>query len=224
MRQTWRNLLFAHWPVSESAVRRAVPAELELDLFNGSAWLGIIPFFMTDISARGLPPLPGISETLELNVRTYVRHADRHGVYFFSLDAESLPAVIGARTFYHLPYFHAEMAMEVGERELITYRSRRRIGGAALEVTYQPSGEPFLSIPGTLDHWLTERYCLFTLDSKGRIVLGDIHHAPWPLQPAHAEFTVNTMAAGTGIELPHEPPVLHYARELEVLVWWPTRA
>ena len=224
MRQTWRNLLFAHWRVPPEALRAVVPAALELDTFEGAAWIGIVPFWMTDIRPRGLPSIPGVTQSLELNVRTYVVHEGRHGVYFFSLDAESLAAVLGARVFYCLPYFYAEMSMRVGDDERIRYRSRRRSGGAALDTEYQPCGDPFLSRPGTLDHWLTERYCLLTLDRRGRVLIGDIHHAPWPLQPSRAEFDVNTMTAQIGIELPREQPLLHYARKLEVLVWWPARA
>jgi uncharacterized protein YqjF (DUF2071 family) len=167
--------------------------------------------------------MPGLSETLELNVRTYVRHNGRPGVYFFSLDAEKLLVVLGARWFYHLPYYHAEMSMRMGEGERIEYSSRRRSGGAALQLSYGPSGSPGLSKPGTLDHWLTERYCLYTVDGSNRRWIGDIHHAPWPLQPAWAEIVSNTMAAPVGIELPREVPLLHYARELTVLVWWPAR-
>jgi len=147
-------------------LRAAVPAALELDTFDGSSWIGIVPFWMTDIRPRGLPSIPGVTQSLELNVRTYVVHKGRNGVYFFSLDAESLAAVLGARVFYCLSYFYAEMSMTVGEGERIRYRSRRRSGGAALEMEYQPCGDPFLSGPGSLDHWLTERYCLFTADRR----------------------------------------------------------
>jgi uncharacterized protein YqjF (DUF2071 family) len=224
MQQTWRNLLFAHWRVSPDALRERVPSQFELDTFDGSSWIGVIPFAMTDIAPRDLPPLPGLSETLELNVRTYVRHNGRSGVYFFSLDAEKLFIVLGARWFYHLPYYQAEMSMQIGEQEKIDYSSRRRSGGAALQISYGPAGTPALSKRGTLEHWLTERYCLYTVDSSNRALMGDIHHAPWPLQPAWAEIASNTMTAPVGIDLPREAPLVHYARELQVLVWWPARA
>jgi uncharacterized protein YqjF (DUF2071 family) len=223
MRQTWRNLLFAHWRMAPEALREHVPPRFELDTFDGSAWIGVIPFWMTDIAPRDLPPVPGLTETLELNVRTYVRYNGRPGVYFFSLDAEKLLVVLGAQWFYHLPYYQAEMSMQVRNGEQIEYSSRRRSGGAALQVAYGPSGSPDLSVPGTLEHWLTERYCLYTVDESNRAWIGDIHHAPWPLQPAWAEIASNTMTAPVRIELPREPPLLHYARELKVLVWWPVR-
>jgi uncharacterized protein YqjF (DUF2071 family) len=223
MRQTWRNLLFAHWRISPGLMRERIPPQFELDTFDGFAWVGVVPFLMTDIAARDLPAVPGLSETLELNVRTYIRHAGRSGVYFFSLDAEKLAIVLGARWFYHLPYFQAEMSMRVAEEERIEYGSRRRSGGAALQMSYGPTGPPLLSKPDSLEHWLTERYCLYTLDSAGRVWIGDIHHAPWPLQPAWAEIAANTMTSPVQIELPREAPLLHYARELEVLVWWPVQ-
>ena len=222
MRQTWQNLLFAHWRVAPEAIRDRVPSQLELDVFDGSAWVGVIPFRMTGIAPRDLPGVPGLSETLEVNVRTYVRYGGRAGVYFFSLDAESLPVVLGARWFYHLPYYHAEMSMRASEGERIEYKSRRRSGGAALEIAYGPSSATSLSERGTLENWLTERYCLYTVDSRGRARTANIHHASWPLQAAWADIAVNTMAAPAGIELPREAPLLHYAHELQVLVWWPS--
>ncbi len=222
MRQIWRNLLFAHWRVTPETIRERVPSQLELDVFDGSAWVGVIPFRMTDIAPRDLPGVPGLTATLEVNVRTYVRHGGRGGVYFFSLDAESLPVVVGARWLYHLPYYQAEMSMRASEFERIEYQSRRRSGGAALEIAYGPSSPASLSQRGTLEHWLTERYCLNTVDAHGRVHTADIHHAPWPLQAAWADIAVNTMTVPAGIELPREAPVLHYARELQVLVWWPS--
>jgi uncharacterized protein YqjF (DUF2071 family) len=224
MRQTWRNLLFAHWRMAPEAVRDRIPPQFELDTFKGFAWVGVIPFSMTDIAPRNLPEIPGLSATLEVNVRTYVRYGGRSAVYFFSLDAESLPLVLGARWFYHLPYYQAEMSMTASEGERIAYKSRRRSGGAALEIAYGPLTEPSYSQPGTVDHWLTERYRLCTVTPRGRVLVADIHHSPWPLQRAWADVAVNTMAAPAGIELPRETPLLRYARELQVKVWWPVKA
>src|SRR3954453_1579415 len=120
MRQTWRDLLFAHWQVQPEAIRIVVPEPLEIDLFRGEAWLGVVPFLMTGIQARWLPQLPGLHRSLELNVRTYVKYKDRAGVYFFSLDAANKALVYGARATYSLPYFHAAMQWEDG-----LYESRR---------------------------------------------------------------------------------------------------
>ncbi|HLY97614.1 MAG TPA: DUF2071 domain-containing protein, partial [Candidatus Angelobacter sp.] len=173
---------------------------------------------------------PGMSTFPELNVRTYVSYCGIPGVYFFSLDAASRPAVWGARRFYALPYFHADMSIKpVGEKKeaKFAYRSQRiRLDGnrrAEFSGCYRPVGEPRQSEPGSLAHFLTERYCLYTVQQSS-VRRGYIHHLPWPLQEAEAEMEVNTMAAASGIDLPKEKPILHYSRFLEVLIWWPERA
>jgi hypothetical protein len=222
---TWRDLLFVHWPVGTSALRPHVPAQMEIDEFDGTAWIAVVPFAMTDMYVRGLPPLPGVSRTLELNVRTYVRVGGAAGVYFFSLDAASWLAVEGARAFYHLNYVHARMSLR-REGERILYESRRTHRGAPpaeFRGSYWPCGEPSRPRPGSLEHWLTERYALFTVDGRGRLYRGDIHHEPWLLQPAEAEFERNLMMEQIGLAPPKEQPLLHFAKGLEVLVWWPER-
>lgn len=228
MRQTWRDLLFAHWPVPVAMLRPLIPESLVIDTFDGAAWVGVVPFRMTAVRLRGTPYTPFADAFPELNVRTYVlpRGADgaaagKPGVWFFSLDAGSRLAVQGARWFFHLPYFKAEMRV-VEEDEAVHYRSRRTHRGAppaALVASYRPTGPVALSRPGTLDQWLTERYCLYTTDRRGRLYRGDIHHAHWPLQPAEAEFATNTMAAAHGITLPDTPPLLHFARRLDMQCW-----
>ncbi|MGH7564277.1 MAG: YqjF family protein [Gemmatimonadota bacterium] len=223
MAQRWHDLLFAHWEVSPSALRRVVPPALELDLYGGLAWIGIIPFTMSGVRLRGTPSLPGLSAFPELNVRTYVRYRDLPGVYFFSLNAGNRLAVAVARRWYRLPYFHARM--EVRRRgEECEYRSRRVHQGAApaeLEVRYRPTGETYLPGPGSLDHWLVERYRLLTVH-EGRVFLAEIHHPAWRLRPAVAEFRINTMTEGLGIGLPPAGLRLAFAEEQEVLVWPPT--
>jgi len=226
MVQRWHDLLFAHWPLPAEDVRRAVPAELELDLFEGRAWVGVIPFRMSGIHLRGLPAIPGTAAFEELNVRTYVVYGGKPGVWFFSLDAASRLAVEVARRWFWLPYFSARIncAAEGGG---IHYTSRRTDGRGAtaeLAMRYRPTGEIVRAAPGSLDHWLTERYCLYVLDSRRRVLRAEIHHAPWPLQPAKAEIEVNTMAAAAGLRLPPAQPVLHFARQLEVTVWAPRPA
>jgi hypothetical protein len=222
---TWSHLLFAHWPVPGSVLRSAVPSRFVIEEFDGSAWIAVVPFLMTGIRLRGMPGIPGFSRTLELNVRTYVRYGPDPGVYFFSLDAEMWAAVVGARLTYHLPYFHAQMRLSP-DGDVVHYESRRRHRGAPaanFEARYQPLGDPYLSRPGSLEHWLTERYALFTTDQRGRVIRGDIHHAQWPLQRAEAELELNTMTAPLGVEIPKTQPLLHYARRLEVIVWPPKR-
>jgi uncharacterized protein len=217
MKQTWHDLLFAHWAVPESALRPLVPSALTLDRFDGQCWVGVVPFRMSDIHARGLFPFFGLSQFPELNVRTYVTYGGKPGVYFFSLDAANLPAVWAARRFYHLPYFYAAMSSLEASGE-IRYRSCRRRGEAEFRGRYRPAGEVRLRDKGTIAHWLTERYCLYTVH-RGHAYRGEIHHRPWPLQQAEAELERNTVAAAAGIALPVAPPLLHVARRLEVLIW-----
>jgi uncharacterized protein YqjF (DUF2071 family) len=223
MRQKWHDLLFAHWAVAPEQVQRVVPRELDLDLFDGQAYVGVVPFWMSGIRAHFAPPLPGLSTFPELNVRTYVRYENIPGVYFFSLDAASLPAVWGARAFYALPYFHAQMSVQsAGER--FDYTSRRLSGPPAeFQGRYWPIAGSRARGPSPLEQFLTERYCLYTAHG-GKVYRSYIHHTPWPLEGAEAEISVNTMASAAGIELPSTKPLLHFARNLEVLIWWPERA
>jgi uncharacterized protein len=219
MHQTWQDLLFAHWPIAAEHLRRWVPEPLSIDTFGGSAWLAVTPFRIAGLRARGLPALPGLSRFPELNVRTYIA-AKKPGVYFFSLDAGNPLAVAFARRFYNLPYYRAEIhARAFGNG--FSYRSRRLGGASELEAFYEPSGDVFQSVPGTLEHFLTERYCLYTV-KDGDVFRTDIDHVPWPLQPASAEFRRNTMAEQIGVTLA-VPPLLHFARHLEVRVWLPER-
>ncbi len=222
---TWRDLLFAHWPVPAKALRPHVPAQMEIDEFDGTAWLAVVPFEMTGIYLRALPPIPGTSRTLELNVRTYVRVSGAQGVYFFSLDAESWPLVVQARAVYHLNYLQASMSIErSGDR--IRYSSQRAHRGAAPAVfrgSYGPVGSPYFAERGSLEYWLTERYSLFTTDGRDRVYRGNIHHERWPLQRAEAEFECNSMAEPIGITRLGERPLLHFAKALDVVAWWPTR-
>ena len=217
MAQTWHDLLFAHWPVAPKALRPLVPAQLSLDTFDGQCWVGVVPFHMSGVRSRALPALPGLSRFPELNVRTYVSLEGKPGVYFFSLDAANLPAVWAARRFYHLPYFHSRMSAEF-DGPWIRYDARRYQGQAEFRGKYRSVGEVRLREKGTLEHWLTERYCLYTVDSS-QVHRAEIHHQPWPLQDAEAEIEINSMALAAGIVLPEDRPLLHFARKLEVLIW-----
>jgi hypothetical protein len=225
MAQIWHDLLFAHWPVDAAALRTKIPAPLEIDTFLGQAWMAVVPFRMSGVRLRWTPSLPGLSKFPELNVRTYVLKDGKPGVWFFSLDAGNFLAVAIARAWFHLPYFRARMSCE--EREgWIHYKSERTHAAgpeAILEGRYRPIGEEFESRPGSLEHFLTERYCLYAADGEGRILRGEIHHPPWKLQMAEAEFTRNTMCEAAGIPLPEQKPLLHFARRQQVLVWAPRR-
>lgn len=222
MTQTWHDLLFAHWPIDSAALREQVPSEFALDVFDGTAWLGIVPFRMTNVAPRGVPSLPWISEFPELNVRTYVRVNDRPGVYFLSLDAGSTLAVQAARSLLNLPYYSAAMSV-TPNADYIEYDSRRddRSTAAIFAARYRPVGAPFEPISDSFEYFLTERYCLYNLDHRGRPYRLDIHHPPWSLQPADGEFTRNTMAAASGLYLPDVSPLLHFARRQDMVAWTP---
>jgi uncharacterized protein len=217
MAQSWHDLLFAHWPIAPEAVRQLITPQLALDTFDDQCWVGVVPFWMSGVRARGLPAIPGVSRFPELNVRTYVTNDGKPGVYFFSLDAASQLAVKTARAIYHLPYFHADMKAEPAGPEIV-YRSVRHDGEAEFHGRYGPVAPTQRHSPGTLEHWLTERYCLYTVHN-GIVYRGEIHHAPWPLQDAAAEIFTNSMATATSIILPDTKPLLHFARRLDVLIW-----
>ena len=222
MTQTWHDLLFAHWVVDASVLASKIPSALELDTFDGRAWIGVVPFRMTNVAPRGVPALPWISAFPELNVRTYVRyHGEKPGVYFFSLDAGNPVAVRIARAMFHLPYYSA--AMEVGAGDgLVRYRSRRTDAAAAaaeLVASYRPTRRVFNAGVGTIDYFLTERYCLYTVDRDWHAYRLEIHHPPWPLQPAEASIEINTMAEAIGIRLPSEPPLLHFSKRQDIVAF-----
>ena len=223
MAQSWHDLLFAHWPVSVELLRQQIPAHLEIDTFDGQAWLAVVPFRMSGVRLRGMPAAPWLSAFPELNVRTYVSCEGKPGVWFFSLDAGNRIAVAIARAWFHLPYFRAQMSC-LDYDGYIQYRSERVHRGApaaSLEGRYRPVGDAFSPQPGTLEHFLTERYCLYAADGRGRLLRGEIHHPPWSLQMAEAEFSRNSMTAAAGIPLPAARPLLHFARRQDVVVWPP---
>jgi uncharacterized protein YqjF (DUF2071 family) len=224
MKQTWSQLLFLHYPVQESVLRPLVPDSLPLDSFQGTAWVSVTPFRLTGLRLRWLPPLPSGSRFLETNVRTYVTLDGKAGVFFFSLDASSPLAVLGARVGFGLPYFHADMQIKTRGAEF-KYRTRRRSASRPeLRVTYAPTGPPNHAVEGTLDYFLTERYCLYTVRRAG-VYRAEIHHKPWPLQPVKAEIQCNTLPEAAKMHGVTEPflPASKFVRKLDVLVWAPER-
>ena len=239
MHMSWQELLFAHWPFSAETVRARIaatfgdlPAGLEIDTFEGSCYLGVVPFRMARTGLRFWPTMLGPHTFPELNVRTYVRYKDastglsagRPGVLFFSLDAASRLAVFTARRWFYLPYFKARMSIDAGES--IQYRSVRTHGGAPaaeFEARYGAAGPVYSSQQGTLERWLTERYCLYSIGPRQSLWRGEIHHELWPLQPATAEISLNTMAASHGFALPDVKPILHYVKNVDVVAWAPER-
>jgi hypothetical protein len=221
-RQSWHDLLFAHWPINVGQVRHLVPPALTIDEHGGTSWIGLIPFRMTGVSLRHVPDLPGISAFPELNVRLYVTLGGKPGVWFLSLDADQGLAVWAARTFMHLPYHRARMSLRESAAG-IDYDSRRRSGSARFRGRYRALSEVYAAQPGSLDHWLTERYCLYASSTSGELRRTEIHHFAWPLQRAELELFDNTMLDPHGIDVPGAPPICHFARRLDVVVWTPER-
>lgn len=223
MVQTWEQLLFAHWQVPVETLRPLIPDALSIDTFEGQAYVGVVPFRMRWVRPRGLPALPWISFFPELNVRTYVLQAGRPGVWFFSLEAGNPLAVWIARTTFHLPYFNAQMRCQPDGVLYRSSRTHRDAAPAHFEAEYRPVGPVYRSQPGTLDAWLTERYCLYAQDARGGIYRGEIQHVQWPLQPAEASITQNTMGEWLGFDFSGPPATLHYAERITVPVWAPVK-
>jgi uncharacterized protein YqjF (DUF2071 family) len=224
MCMTWNELAFLHWPVDPAALARRLPPGLVLDTFGGSAYLGVVPFEMARTRFRLAPPIPTATRFPELNVRTYVTHGGRPGVWFFSLDAASKLAVRGARAAFHLPYFDAHMAF-ARESEWLGYASTRTHRGAPpahFAGRYRATGPQISARPGTLEHFLTERYCLYA-HGRRRLLRGEIHHAPWPLRPGEVELEVCDMTRLVGFELAGAPPLVHVVDSLDVVSWWPVK-
>lgn len=218
---TWEKLLFMHWPVPHEVLRPHVPHGLQLETYDDQAWIGIVPFEMRRTRSRMLPAVPRISTFPELNVRTYVNFGRKPGVYFFSLDAASRLAVWGARWIYSLNYYLAEMSIRrrAGKINYSSHRRHPNAPPANFRANYWPVGNPFEAEPGSLEDWLTARYCLYSVDRRGRIYRLEIDHEPWLLQRAEAEIYENTMTGPLGIELPQVPPRLHYSARLAVVSW-----
>lgn len=217
--QRWRQLAFVHWRVPIAALRPLVPEALAIDTFDGDAFIGIVPFTMQGVRPWWAPALPGISSFHETNVRTYVhRDGKDPGVWFFSLEAANRLAVAIARTFWHLPYHHARMTIAVGDGEL-RYASERRANGALFRGACRPRGEPRPASPGTLEHFLAERYLLYARKRDGRLRRGQVHHAPYPLQPAELADWDESLLAAAGIERPAGAPLVHFASGVDVEVF-----
>lgn len=220
LHQCWGKLLFIHWAIDADLIRPLIPAELSIDTFEGKAWIGVVPFTMWGIRASFLPAIPGASAFHELNVRTYVHHEGLPGVWFFSLDAANKLAVWGARQFYYLPYFKAAMSLDqVGST--IRYSSIRhdRLGAPAELKAVWTIGEPLAQArPGTIEFFLSERYCLYS-HHRERLYRSRIFHQTWPLRSASLEDYQSTMIEAQGLPTPAGPPLLHYAESIAVDIW-----
>ncbi|QNN25520.1 DUF2071 domain-containing protein [Planctomycetales bacterium ZRK34] len=238
----WHDLLFAHWRVDPEQMRRWIPQRLSIDTFDGAAYIGVIPFHMSGIRRRGCVKVPTTHAFAELNVRTYVTDGSGAGkpgypgVWFFSLDAASRLAVWAARRWYRLNYQLARMRVTLDD-EWVRYASVRprtapclhevhdpdaslRSASGMVEFAghYRPTGEAFVAEPGTLEDWLTARWCLYAADRRGRVYRGEIDHDPWSLQTAEAHIEVNTMTTPLNIELSGAPHLL-YAKCADTVAW-----
>lgn len=219
----WTDLAFLHWRIPAQTLKPHIPAGLELDTWQGDAWVGVVPFRMEDVRHRWLPSLPTATTFPEINVRTYVRAGDRAGVWFFSLDAASRVAVRGARFFLNLPYFDAAITLRAkGETVWCdAIRTHRGAAPARFKGAYRATSPPFRAESGSFEHWLTERYALFGRSRRGRVYMIEVHHLPWPLQTATASIDELTITRGAGIPLEGEP-LAHCASRLDVIAWPPS--
>jgi uncharacterized protein len=224
MHQTWGKLLFIHWRIDEKLLRPLIPAALEIDIFDDSAWIAVAPFTMWDIRALPpyLPPVPGLSSAHELNVRTYVYLNNEPGVWFFSLDCNSTAAVLAARALYHLPYYKAEIELaeeNANEDRSVDYSLVRTDDPPAeFHSSWTVREKLPTSPPGSLEFFLTERYCLYS-ESESQLYRARIHHDPWPLQTAELNSLNSTMIESHGLPTPQGDPLLHYCEALSVDIW-----
>lgn len=214
MGQTWDDLLFAHWRVEAKVLRSHVPEGLSVDEHDGSAWIGITPFVVSSLRARGTVPLPYVSSFRELNVRTYVTLDGKPGIWFFSLDASSRVAATAARRLYRLPYFRADITFDRND-ERVLYECLRN-EERAFSSAYRGLGSPAAPAPGSLEHFLVERYCFYARHD-GRLFRAEIHHRPWPLEQAEASIDLNTMPP-EGVSVDAEP-IVHFSRRQDVAIW-----
>jgi len=220
MHQCWGKLLFIHWAIDADLLRPLIPSELSIDTFDGKAWIGVVPFTMWGIRASFLPAIPRTSAFHELNVRTYVHHQGVPGVWFLSLDAANKLAVWGARQFYYLPYFNAQMSLEQDGRSIKynSVRQGRRGAPAELNASWTIGEALPTASAETIEFFLTERYCLYS-HHRERLYRSRIFHPPWPLQSAKLDDYQSTMIEAQGIATPEGAPLLHYAESIAVDIW-----
>jgi uncharacterized protein len=219
MSQSWGKLLFMHWALPTETLRPFIPKRLEIDTFAGKAWIAVTPFTIWNARPVFTPPLPWLSDFHELNVRTYVHLDGVPGVWFFSLDANSLVAVLAARTFFHLPYHHAQIDLRQ-EDNTIFYRAKREDQSVAAEFNsvWRIENKLIHAVPDTLEFFLVERYCLYTAHAE-KLYRGRIFHPTWPLQTAELVSYQSTMIQAQGLPGPNGDPLVHYAEALEVEIW-----
>lgn len=215
-RQSWYDLLFAHWPVPAAMLRPLIPDGLKLQEFDGTAWLGVVPFRMENVMRRGFPNLPGLSAFPEINVRTYVERDGKPGVWFISLDAPNRLANWGARRWFHLPYRRSRIEITQHDGGYQFCSDRR---GEVFRASYKPVSEVFYAKSGTLETFLAERYCLYARSRHGEYYRGEVLHDPWPLQLADGEIDAAALLDGHGLNVGNAKPLLHFSKGVDVAVW-----
>jgi len=215
-RQAWLDLVFLHYRVSADRIRAMLPPGVHLQEFDGSAWVGLVPFRMSGVMRRPLPDLPPFSSFPELNLRTYVEVDGRAGVWFFSLDADCRPVVFGGRYVYNLPYFSAKIRQTRDDKSF-RFTSVRRTGGVRFSASYRPVGEVFFAERGTFEHWATERYCLYACSPRTGLCRVEVHHSPWPIQHAEVEVRECGVLSAAGIEPLDDMPVCHFSAGVHVV-------
>jgi uncharacterized protein YqjF (DUF2071 family) len=227
MHQNWLHLLFLHWEVPPMELQALLPPRLRLDTFEGKAFIGLVPFTMTGVRPILLPPMPGVSSFHEINVRTYV-HLDgkEPGVWFFSLDASSRLAVAAARAAYHLSYFNADIEFAASREPMptvsftTTRTDERGVRPANARLTYRPvEGPATAAAPGTLEHFLLERYLLYSEDEARQLYRARVHHQPYPAQKVDVLECEETLIWAAGIKRSEQPQHRHYAREVNVKIY-----
>ncbi len=219
-RQSWIDLAFLHYRVDASRLRAMLPPQLRLQEFDGSAWIGLVPFRMAGVMRRPFPDLPFFSSFPELNLRTYVEFEEKPGVWFFSLDADSWPMVVGGRWIYGLPYFSALMQHHCQDG-WHNFSSIRRGGEARFAAKYRPTGEARFPSAGSFEHWATERYCLYALSKRREISRVEVHHGPWPLQPGEVLIEECSMLSAAGITALSDEPLTHFSTGVQVISFAP---
>jgi uncharacterized protein YqjF (DUF2071 family) len=221
IRQSWSNLLFTHWPISAELLRPHIPRSLQIDTFDGTAWLGVVVFVMDGIYLRGLSALSLTPKFAEINVRTYVQCNGKPGVYFMSLDVADWASLMFAKRWYRLPYKAAQISFQKEGRTFFCQSLRKEKAKVPIgfHANYIPDSRVYFSKKEMFDHWLTERYCFFSTDTRGNIYCGEIHHQPWPLQKVEIEICRNSLFTPFQFDLSEEKPIVHFSKGLDSLFW-----
>jgi uncharacterized protein YqjF (DUF2071 family) len=221
MRQSWRNLLFTHWPISPEVLRPYIPSQLQIDTFNDRAWIGVVVFVMEGIYHRYLPTISLTPTFSEINVRTYVRYNGKPGIYFLSLDVNDLASYTIAKRWYHLPYSLASISYQQEGPTFHVKSIRKAKTNIPIEFkgSYSPNQDVFYAKKETLEHWFIERYCLYSNDNRGNMYCGDIHHRPWPLQTVNTKISMNTLFSMFSFNVSEENSLSSYSRGVDTLIW-----